>query len=210
MKRIKPIYAYPALIILVLLVFYFIPGNGSSVWNESSNNAPPAEDISNKQMPKDTIHSKLNNPLSESPAKNNVMPNIVKHMKELKTDVDQHPKDTLKIRNYADFLAAAHQQDEAIDYYKKILKINPERTDILTSLVFIYFNKNDLNSAEMYLNKILSINKNDLDAMYNLGAVYANKHQKLKAKQIWQNIIAKHPDSKVAQKAGNSIKRLNL
>ncbi len=206
MKKIKPLYIYLAGIIICIILFYLISPNDKNT-STSSMTAPPG-DITNQQMPNDSIHRSLTNPLAEKPSKDNVMNSIMQHMNELKKDVKKHPNDTLKIREYADFLNEAHQKDQAIYYYNKILKKDPKRIDILTSLVFIYYNDKNFDEAESCLNKILNIDKNNVEAMYNLGAVYATKGDRAKARQLWSKIVNNFPASSVAQKARESIQRL--
>ncbi len=206
MKKIKPLYIYLAGIVICLFLFYLISPNDKTT-TASSMTAPPG-DITNQQMPNDSVHRNLMNPLVEKPSKDNVMASIMQHMNELKEDVKRHPNDTLKIREYADFLNEAHQKDQAIIYYNKILKKDPKRIDILNSLVFIYYNDKNLDGAEKCLNKILNIDKNNVEAMYNLGAIYATKGDRTKAKQVWSKIVNNYPSSSVAQKARESIQRL--
>jgi len=207
MKKIKPLYIYLAGIVLCIILFYIASPKGNKNVSASSMSASPG-DVSNQQMPDDSIHKGLMNPIAQKPSKDNVMGSIMQHMEELKNDVEKHPNDTLKMREYADFLNEAHQKDQAIIYYQKILKKDPKRIDILTSLVFIYFSNKDLNEAEQYLNKILLVDKDNVEAMYNLGAVYATMGEKQKAHQIWSRIVNNYPTSPLADKAKESIQRL--
>ena len=206
MKKIKPLYIYLAGIIICIILFYLISPNDKNT-STSSMTAPPG-DITNQQMPNDSVHRNLMNPLAEKPSKDNVMASIMQHMEELKNDVEKNPNDTLKMKEYAGFLNEAHQKDQAIIYYNKILKKDPRRIDILTSLVFIYYNDKNFDEAESCLNKILNIDKNNVEAMYNLGAVYATKGDRAKARQLWSKIVNNFPASSVAQKARESIQRL--
>ncbi|MDR3627261.1 MAG: tetratricopeptide repeat protein [Ignavibacteriaceae bacterium] len=206
MRNIKPIYIYIGGFIFALIIIVII----SKTSNVKTNNmsVPPGAGIIDKAMPQDSIHKGLQNPLTQPPDKNNVMAGIKQHMDELKKTAEEHPRDTLKMREYADFLTAAHQNDQAVVYYNKILKVNPGRVDILSSLVFLYFSSNNLNEAELYLNKILAVDKNNVDAIYNLGVVSANKGDRAKAKQLWSKIINNYPSSSLAQKAKESIAQL--
>ncbi len=71
----------------------------------------------------------------------------------------------------------------------------------MTSLVFIYFNKKNYSNAEECLNKILFIDKSNLDARYNLGAIYATEGKRIKAKQIWSQIVNNFPSSSLITKS---------
>ncbi len=208
MKKIKPMYIYLFGIVIAVAAIILVSKDNPQLANNTVQNAPPSGDIEGKTMPNDQVHQGLENPLAQKPGKNNVMPSIMQHMEKLKSDVEKHPDDTLKIRQYADFLNEAHQYDKAIVYYKKILEKNPKRIDVLSSLVFISFNQNKLNESEKYLKRILSIDKNNVEAMYNLGAVSATKGERKKAREIWTKIVDDYPNSPLAQKAKDSINRL--
>lgn len=208
MKNIKLFYVYILGIVIAVFAIMLVSNNNSQLSQRTAANVPPPIDIAGKQMPNDKIHDNLGNPINQTPGKNNVLPDIMQHMQQLKNEVEKHPDDTLAIRQYADFLSDAHQYNKAKIYYKKILNRYPRRIDILSSLVFISFNENNLNESGQYLNRILSIDKNNVEAMYNLGAVAANKGDKSKAKLLWSKIINNHPDSPLAQKAKDSISHL--
>ncbi len=207
MKKVKPIYIYSTLIIICVILIYLFSRDKHNKATVSSAATKPGG-IANQQAPNDSIHPGMMNPVAQKPSKENVRGSIMQHMEELKKDVGSHPKDNLKMREYAEFLNEAHQNDQAIIYYQKILNRDPQRTDILTSLVFIYFNDKNFDKAEECLIGILSIDKNNVEAMYNLGAVYATQGEKEKAHQIWFGIIKNFPYSPLVQKAKQSIQRL--
>ena len=207
MKNINLIYLYLSGIAATIIVLYFVAKSNPDI-SSSPNMKAPSGDITGQQMPQDKIHKGLENPVAQKPSKRNVLPSIMQHMQQLKKAVEEHPGDTLKLREYADFLLDAQMSDQALDYYQKILNINPRRVDIMSSLVFIYFSQSKLDEAEKYLNKILSLDKNNVDALYNLGAISANKGNRVKARKLWTKIITDFPKSPLAQKAKESIRQL--
>ena len=199
MKNIKPIYIYAAGIILAVIVFFLVSQQ------DSTGVSVPQNGISNKEMPQDSIHKSL---MGTQPGKNNVMDAVKQHLEMLKKDVAGNPNDTVKIKQYADFLAAAHQPDEAVKYYNKILKINPKRVDILFSVAYINYVSQNFTEAEKTLNKVISIDKNNLQAYYNLGAIAVSKGDKAKAKEIWSKLIKEHPKDQVSQLAKKSLSEI--
>ncbi len=207
MKKIKPIFFYLSGIAATIIILYFVASINPDFSSTPNMKAPPG-DISGQPIPQDKIHQGLKNPIAQKPSKSNVLPSIMQHMNQLKKAVEKNPRDTAKLKEYADFLLSAQMSDRALYYYKEILKINPRRIDILSSVVFIYFSQNKLDNAEKYLNKILSVDKNNVDALYNLGAVSANKGNRIKAKEYWQKIITNFPKSPLAQKAKESMSQL--
>ena len=129
-------------------------------------------------------------------------------MAMLQNEVEKNPTDTTKLLEYADLLAAAHKQKEAIEYYQQILSINSNRIDVLFSLSFIYYTLGDLNKSEEETKRILAIDPENNDAKYNLGAIAATKGDKEKATDIWQRLAEKYPEDEIGIKAKNSLERL--
>jgi tetratricopeptide (TPR) repeat protein len=162
--------------------------------------------IQDKQMPMDDVHKNFGN--TEAPTKANVNENFRKQLENLKQKVEANPKDTLTLREYADLLNEGHKPLEAIQYYEKILKFNPNRTDVLFNLSIIYFNNNDLDKAEEFTNRILSYDINNDQAYYNIGAISAVKGDREKARKIWEDLIKKYPGSQTAKLASSSLKSL--
>ncbi len=204
LKKVKPLYIYLTGIILgiiVLFIFANIRDNKSKIIK-----APPI--VNGQTLPNDPIHRGLENPVAQKPNKSNVMPSIMQHMNELRTAVINNPGDTLKLREYADFLAEAQMNDKAIEYYQKILKINPRRVDVMSSLVYIFYTEHNLSEADRYLNKILSVDRNNVNALYNLGAVSATEGKREEARKLWMRIIRDFPNSPLAQKAKASLAQL--
>lgn|GEM_PF-334157 len=206
-KKIKHVYLYIGGIAATIIILYFVAKGNPEISSSANITAPPG-DVTGRQMPQDQIHKGLENPIAEKPSKTNVLPSIMQHMAQLKKAVEEHPRDTAKLRGYAEFLSEAQMNDQALIYYKKILDINPRRVDVMSSMVYIYFSENNLEQAEEYLNKILSIDKNNIDALYNLGAVSANRGNRVKARELWTKIITNFPKSSLAQKARESLSQL--
>lgn len=198
--KIKPLYIYGSVAVIVIVSLIILTQVNNS--NTGSTNR------SNKEMPQDSIHNGLGNPTAENPTKDNVTENVKHKLEMLKKVVDENPNDTLKIREYADFLTAAHRQMDAIEYYEKILKVNPKRTDIYFSLSFIYFNNQNFTKAEELTNRILSFDKKNVQAVYNLGAISASLGNKEKAKKIWENLLSEYPNSEVTELTKTSLSQL--
>ncbi len=201
LKNIKPLYIYGFGIILAALVFIFLSQQ------DSADNIKNPGITANQNMPNDSIHKGLNNSV-QPPSKNNVMADVMQHLAMLKKAADESPNDTIKIKEYADFLSAAHKPDEALIYYNKILKVNPRRTDILFSVAFIHYNEKNFEEAEKCLNKVLSYDKGNLTAFYNLGAIAASKGDKNKAKEIWSKLVKEHPKTQIAELAQKSLNEI--
>ena len=195
-------YLYIILALGVVITLLFLAGR------DNNGTEPAAGNIENQQVPNDEIHKGLGNPGGSNPSKGNVSQEFYQKMDMLKKDVEANPNDTAKIKQYADFIAAAHKPEQAIPYYEKILKVDPERNDILFSLSMIYFSKQDYKKAEEYTNRVLDNDKNNTQAMYNLGAIAASKGDKARAKEIWNRLVSAYPGDEAAELAKSSLEKL--
>ncbi len=198
--KFKPLYFYGAIAAVVIIILIIVSQKSDQ------GNLKPEDITAQQKLPDDEIHNPFTS--EESPGKDNVSEGFRHKLEMLKKSVEENPTDTLKIREYADILAAAHQKEQAIEYYRKILNIDPTRTDILFSLSFIYYSIGNLDEAEIQTNKILAIYPENANAQYNLGAISAGKGNREKAKEIWMKIIEQHPDKEVGIKAKKSIEKL--
>lgn len=189
--KIKPLYIYIGVIVaavVFLLVF-------STVNNDKSGQ--------DKQMPQDEVHQGLKN--GKGPSAADLGEDVRQKMAALKANYEKNPDDTLKAREYAEFMASAHKPDIAVPIYESILKKGPKRTDIRFSLGLVYYNKGDYNKAEELVNSVLAYDKNNVQAKYNLGAIAASRGDLGKAKSIWQDIVKNHPGTEFATMAEESI-----
>ncbi len=198
--KFKPLYFYGTIAVVVIIILIIVSQKGEQ------GNLKPEDITAQREIPDDEIHNPFKS--EESPGKDNVSEGFRHKLEMLKKSVEENPADTLKIREYADMLAAAHQKEQAIEYYHKILNIDPTRTDILFSLSFIYYSIGNLDEAEIKTNKILTIDPENANAQYNLGAISAGKGNREKAKEIWMKITEQHPDKEVGIKAKKSIEKL--
>jgi len=199
--KFKPIYLYGILGLLAVVVLIVVG------IQETSNSTEVS--ISNDQtMPDDDVHKELKNQIGNTPGKENVSDDYRKKMAELKDAVDKDPSDTLAMRNYADFLSASHKMNEAIQYYEKILNINPKRTDIYFSLALIYYNKQDLVKCEEVNNKVLTYDPKNQMALYNLGAIAATQGRTDKAREFWNKVVSINSESETGKLANESLGKL--
>jgi tetratricopeptide (TPR) repeat protein len=198
--KFKPIYLYGTLaaaIVVILLVF--APSNKVE---------KTIVDITNKQMPNDNVHKNMNKGMMDNPSSSNVSEEVKHKIEVMKKDVEANPSDTLKMREYADFLAAAHRPEEALVYYQKILDKDKSRKDIFFATTFVYYNQGNLAKAEEVTLQMLKLFPNDPMVNYNVGAIEATKGNKEKAREIWTKLIRDFPSDQTAELAKNSIKKL--
>ena len=194
-------YLYIVLGLGVIVTLFILSGTNRS------NNVPD-KNITDEQIPNDDVHKGLQDPTKDNPSKSNVSSEVYHKMDVLKKDADANPNDTSKMREYADFMTAAHKPEEALPYYEKILRVNPKRNDILFNLAMIYYDQQKFDKAESYTKDIIENDKNNTQALYNLGAIAASKGDKERAREIWNKLVADYPDDEAARLAKSSLEKL--
>ena len=198
--KFKPMYLY-GIVALIAIVTLIIVSQTSS--DEKTN-----IDITNKEMPRDNVHKNLNNGLMQDPSGSNVSEEVKHKIEVMKKDVDANPNDTLKIREYADFLAAAHKPEEALVYYQKIIDKDKTRKDVFFAITFVHYTKGDFVKAEEVTLQMLQLFPGDPMVRYNWGAIEATKGNKEKAREIWTKLIKDNPDDKTSELARGSLNKL--
>ncbi|HEX2868831.1 MAG TPA: tetratricopeptide repeat protein [Ignavibacteriales bacterium] len=190
--KIKPLYIYIGVVVLAVAFLVIFSTVKSDKTGTTSQN-----------MPQDEIHKGLTQ--GKGPSSADLSEDIKQKMASLKESYEKNPDDTLKAREYAEFMAAAHKPDVAIPIYENILKKAPRRTDIRFSLGLVYYNQGNFDKAEELVKSVLSYDKNNVQAQYNLGAVAASRGEVNKARSIWQDIIKNYPKSEYATMAQEAI-----
>ncbi len=200
--KFRIVYLYILLGIGVIVTLLILSGKSNN------QNTVPAGSIAGEEMPNDDVHKGLQNPVGENPSKSNVSSEVFQKMEMLKKQVEANPNDTSKMREYADFMTAAHKPEEALSYYEKIIKIDPKRNDILFNLAMVYYGKQNYDKAEEYTARVLKNDKNNTQAMYNLGAIAASRGDKERAKEIWNKLVSDYPGDEASQLAKSSLEKL--
>jgi tetratricopeptide (TPR) repeat protein len=119
--KIKPVYFYLGLV-LIAIVYLSVSTQNNKVKSDLTDQA-------NKENNSDKIHQGMNPPGQQAPSKSNVSGDILRHMEFLKKAVEESPNDTAKLKEYADFLYMAHQNDKALPLYERLVKLNPGDID---------------------------------------------------------------------------------
>ena len=193
--KLKPIYIYVALIIVALVTLITI----------SSNN-----DVANSnETVGDEINSSMINKGNMEPSSANINPKIIEQMKELESYVNSNISDTAKVKEYADMLMAAHNKDKAIEYYKKILDVSADRTDILKILAINDFNDGDYRASRARIVQILSLEPNNPETLYNMGVIETKMGNIEAAREQWENLLKFHPNTKMSEIAKQSLAKLD-
>lgn len=198
--RIRPVHVYGLLTIVVAIVLII------SAWNSTSEDGVITDTVND--MPADDLHNNIRNKMSQTPGSSNVTSETLGKLEELKNRFEAMSDDTLRIREYADFLVMAHRQSDATPLYEKILIRDSGRIDILFSLTFIYYDQRNLSKAEELTNKILIKDPDNVQAIYNSGAIEASRGNSVTARKIWEDLISRFPYSETTELAKTSLNQL--
>ena len=216
--KIKPNYIYIFIIgigIAYLTYTVLVQRNNSKTTMSGENTIPQDEVHRSAQaqrdkgeMPIDDAHKGVSPQGKDVPSKANVSQEFKQMLETIKKSVEDNPNDTVKIKEYADFLAMAHKQNDAIIWYEKILEKDSKRTDVWFALSYIYHSEQNLVKSEECNQKILAYDKNNSLAKYNLGAISATKGDYIKAKQLWNDLLSTSKDSEIISMTKESLKQL--
>ncbi len=155
------------------------------------------------EMPNDEIHRGLKQQKSMQMDKE-----ILAKIDSLKNVINSNPKDTIALNHLGFFLLQTHKFDEAETTFENLLKLNPNRIDVLNVLAEMNFNLQKFNKSEEYLKRILKLEEDNDLAQYNLGVVYVMQGKKDEAKEAWNKIVQKNPDSDIGKMAKESLQTL--
>lgn len=198
--KFKPIYLYGLVVIIAVVTLIIV--------TQSSDEGTKTDNVTNEQMPDDNIHKNLGHGMMQNPTGANVSEEVRQKLDLMKKEVESNPTDTIKIREYADLLAAAHRPDEAISFYERIIEKDKSRKDIYFAITFVYYNQKNLVKAEEVTREMSRLFPDDAMVNYNLGAIEATKGNKDKAREIWNKLIKDYPNDKTSELAKNSLNRL--
>jgi tetratricopeptide (TPR) repeat protein len=200
--KFKSLYFYGAILFTAVIVLILVTQQDDKQENIKN------DEVNTQEMPQDDVHSQFRSESNDSPNKENLSEEYYQKLAEFKNTVEQNPGDTLAMRNYADYLAASHKNDEAAANYSKILEIDPSRIDILFNLSFLYYNLGNMDKADEYNNRVLKLELDHVSALYNKGAISATRGDTETAREIWNRIVKDFPKSETTVLAKQSLERL--
>jgi tetratricopeptide (TPR) repeat protein len=123
----------------------------------------------------------------------------------------KHPDHSPIALQIAQLYADRGAYTQAVKYYREFLKVDTSSTgyeaglDLAQALVHL----RQTEQAITELRRILKRNPDHAGALYNWGAIAANSGDMVTAKQIWLELIAKHPTDTLAIFAKKSLPLLD-
>jgi Flp pilus assembly protein TadD len=139
-----------------------------------------------------------------------IVPVDAKRSAELMTALQQNPqnKDALFELGEMNFLAT--QWQPAIDWFTKLLALDPSNTHARTDVGTAQFNLGRMDEAATSWLAGLEIAPNDVQLNFNMGFLYANAEPQdlAAARKAWQKVIDVDPNSSLAKTAQSHMSSL--
>jgi len=128
-----------------------------------------------------------------------------KTLQQIKTDgkikIDKEFKQIIELSQLAEKNFKEKNFKKAIEYYKKILTLQPKSYKTLSNIGDCYFYLKNYTTAIKYYKKAIRIKKDYANAYYNLGGCYIMLKNLKEAKKIWEKGLEFNPQSIKLKKA---------
>jgi cytochrome c-type biogenesis protein CcmH/NrfG len=112
-------------------------------------------------------------------------------LEKLKSD----PENASLLANIGNIYYDTQQYPTAIEYYQRVLKVQPADTGVRTDMATAYFYTGDADTAIAQFNKALSYEPNKSSTLFNLGIVkWQGKMDIAGAVAAWQKLLATNPN----------------
>jgi len=98
--------------------------------------------------------------------------------------------------------------ERALDYFKKVLDIQPNQVDTLNEIGLCYISIGKIDESIKYFEKALKIKENDSEILSNLGMAYLEKHDLVKAEEYLNKSIILNPEDNITQKCLRKLQEL--
>jgi len=109
------------------------------------------------------------------------------------------PKNAETLFKMGYVLAQQNRDDEAMEYYKDALELDPHNTYIHQAMASLYRKMGEFASARNHLNASLEIDKTNLITYYNYGNLLVDMKHFDEAKEMYKKAIELDADFKEAQ-----------
>ncbi len=123
-----------------------------------------------------------------------------------KEAISKSPEDYSLYYDYAMYLQDNGFPEEALSYYDELLNVMPNNHNFIYNKGYVYLVYiGDNEKAMECFNKVLELDPTSVNALYNKGMTYEQMGDFINAKNIYRQILRKHPDYQLAVDAINRI-----
>jgi cytochrome c-type biogenesis protein CcmH/NrfG len=142
------------------------------------------------------------------PSAQNVAPEVHAQLMTLRRDVEAAPRDTALLFELARMEFDAHQLEQSVATYERLLAVAPDHRQAYLDLAQALLTLGRPDDARRAMERLLEQRPGDLAAMYNLGAIAANAGDLATARTQWAEVAASG-DSEMARRATESLAELD-
>ena len=119
-------------------------------------------------------------------------------LEKLKSD----PNNSGLLIQVGNIYKATHQFKEAVDYYNKVLQLDPNNVAIRTEMASCLYYNGDVDGAISQLQQALRYNPKDANSLFNLGMIkWQGKQDNKGALAAWQELLRTNPQLSADRKA---------
>ena len=207
MSRLQAFWA--VLVLSVVLPGLTACGSKASSTNPSVSPTPPAMQAREQPAAPPSQATGAPSPSGRDP----LMEQGAKFMAvvmDYKRRLEKDPKDKEALLFLGNANYDINRFDQAKEYYKRYLEVDPMRAGVRTDLATSYYNLKDVNSALRELRTVLSQAPDHEAALYNFGLIlWKNKQDKPGAIRAWETLLKTHPNYPKAAEVRRQIDEMS-
>lgn len=126
-----------------------------------------------------------------------------------KKKIETEPNNIQALVSLGDANFMIQRFEKSLDYYEQALKADPKNIHARLSLSNCYIFMQKPEEAVKQLDRLLAIHKDYPEALFNKGLILLqSKRDPVGAKQIWTQLVGKHPDHPLAQEVKGEMGRM--
>jgi len=103
----------------------------------------------------------------------NEIENLDERRLDLRSELIFNPNDCIALKELGAILCFQKKIDDAIDIYKKLLKLDPKNSEYMAYMGYLYYEKDDFSKAIKLFNKALYIDPEAPFVYFLLGNAYS-------------------------------------
>jgi cytochrome c-type biogenesis protein CcmH/NrfG len=174
-------------LVLGIAIGYIVRGSASS---ESTSATQAATSTGGATIPSSPGMSGMQQPNPEQMKK---MADT--QAQQLISQLSSRPNDSALLTQIGNVYYDSQQYKEAITYYEKAFKLDPQNSNLGTDLGTAYYYSGDNDRAVQQLNAVLKTAPNHPQALFNLGIVkWQGKMDIQGASEAWQKLLDTNPN----------------
>jgi tetratricopeptide (TPR) repeat protein len=163
--------------------------------------------ISTQQAPRETAPPAAQAPAASDTGAQRPPPALDEaKVQELTATIQKEPQNAVAQAQLANAYFDAERWDDAIQWYERSLKIDPNYPNVTTDLGVSYYYTNRTEEALTQFERSLKIDPNHTKTLLNKGIVLAFGKQDLAAAaEEWKKVVTLSPDSPEGQAARRAL-----